>query len=50
MSGNVDLDRRVARLEREARVWRGAVVVSMLLAAVAWLNMRDYKSMLRDGD
>jgi hypothetical protein len=37
MSANVDLDTRVARLEREARIWRVAAVLSMLIAGVAWM-------------
>jgi hypothetical protein len=37
MSGNGDFDARLVRLEREARVWRVAAVLSILLAAVAWV-------------
>jgi len=37
MPGNGDLDVRVTRLEREARVWRAAAVLSMLLATVGRL-------------
>jgi hypothetical protein len=32
-----DRDARVARLEREGRVWRAVAVLSMLVAAVAWV-------------
>lgn len=37
MPGNGDVDVRVTRLEREARVWRAAAVLSMLLATVGRL-------------
>jgi hypothetical protein len=37
MPGTGDLDRRVLRLEREARGWRAAAVLSILFAAVAWI-------------
>jgi hypothetical protein len=37
MSHDGDLDVRVAGLEREARTWRAAAALSVLLAAAAWL-------------
>jgi hypothetical protein len=37
MTSNSDLDARVARLEREGRVWRAAAVLSMLFAVGAWI-------------
>jgi hypothetical protein len=37
MPSNGDLDARLARLEREGRVWRAAAVLSMFFAAVAWV-------------
>jgi hypothetical protein len=37
MSVSGDLDARVARLEREARIWRAAAVLSILVAAVTWV-------------
>ena len=37
MSENQILEARLAHLEREGRVWRAAAVVSMLIAALAWV-------------
>jgi hypothetical protein len=37
MQGNGDLDTRVARLEREARVWRAAAALLLLVATAAWV-------------
>jgi hypothetical protein len=37
MPTNIDFTARIDRLEREARVWRAAAVLAVLLAAAAWL-------------
>jgi hypothetical protein len=35
--GAGDIDARITRLEREARVWKAAAILSVLVAAIAWV-------------